>query len=42
MKYLIALSIIWCAIIISRKPKEPTDPNIIKNHPKIVNTITRS
>lgn len=30
MKYLIVLSLAWSAFLISRKPKEPTDPNIIK------------
>ncbi len=39
MKYLIVLSLVWTAFLLSRKPKEPTDPNIIKNQTEQVKTI---
>jgi hypothetical protein len=42
MKYLVASSLILCAIILSRKPKEPTDPNTTKNAVKTSISSTRS
>lgn len=41
MKFLIALSLVLCALIISRKPKEPTDPTSTKDK-KAQESIVRS
>ena len=42
MKYLIACSLIWCALIISKKPKEPTDPTGPKEKKQIEIAKARS
>lgn len=42
MKYLIACSLIWCALIISKKPKEPTDPTGPKEKKQIEVAKARS
>ena len=42
MKYLIACSLIWCALIISKKPKEPNDPTGPKEKKQVESSKVRS